>query len=570
MTILANLSRALQGHHPHPSTHTTRTLLRSHSFRPRRTPPPTLAGINLTPRGDPASSLKKPTPSTNNTTTAGGGGGRGASPQWISPHHVDYYGKIDESTLDHPHLLHGDPHMPVQRFTGGEGKVVLLRDGRGRERARELDDYRIVGKRGLVEGLLEEEDFDEEEDEEEEDDLSREFGSAAAEAIRNHLYTQRKKLEGNKRSGVDNSRVHSPLQELESKLRTIDRLTAAQGSTEDLAFARRSRTESREFFKLGSIPPLDTSKGGDRDIDDNDGLDGTLSGSGNNHEQEEYSEKFTVLFPYGKPRPSPTYHKDYPLGSGVGDNPTDEEEEEWMHELNRLIYEEEYTEFALGPVNVQADEIQGYMKEKDRVKQFNLLDREDRSKMDREEKEDEILEMIKRGDDPNQEAFGPWGECTIKVDRVQKVERGGTTVRYRALVIGGNGNGAAGFGIGKALSPNEAIIKACKHCKRNVFYVNRYLNTGLSYDLAGKHNSCRVQLRAVRPDFGLHGHPLICEILMYAGITDCSSKSHGNRNPYNVVYATFKALMTHESLEDIAMKRGKKLLNLQRARRLGL
>ena len=37
-----------------------------------------------------------------------------------------------------------------------------------------------------------------------------------------------------------------------------------------------------------------------------------------------------------------------------------------------------------------------------------MLDREDRSIMDREEKEDEIMEMIKRGDDPNQEAFGPW------------------------------------------------------------------------------------------------------------------------------------------------------------------
>ena len=148
------------------------------------------------------------------------------------------------------------------------------------------------------------------------------------------------------------------------------------------------------------------------------------------------------------------------------------------------------------------------------------------------------------------------GECTIKVDRVQKPERGGTTVRYRALVIGGNGNGAAGFGIGKALSPNEAIVKACKHCKRNVFYVDRYLNSGLSYDLAGKHNSCRVRLRAVSPDYGLHGHPLIVEILKYAGVSDATGKSHGNRNPYNVVYATFKALMTHESLEEIAMKRG--------------
>lgn len=301
-----------------------------------------------------------------------------------------------------------------------------MSDGEGRERARELDDYRFVGKRGLVEGLLEEEDFVEDDDDDDGDELSREFGSAAAEAIRHHLYTQRKKLEGNKRSSTDKSMVHSPLQELESKLRTIDRLTAAQGSTQDLALARRSRTESRDFYRLGSIPPLETSKDGDRDIYDNDGLDDTSSGSSNNHEQEigkgrrhdaqaVFGKNSTVLFPYGKPRPSPTYHKDYPLGSGVGDNPTDEEEEEWMHELNRLIYEEEYTELALGeldenyrPVKVQAEEIQQYMKEKDRVKQFNLLDREDRSQMDREEKEDEILEMIKRGDDPNQEAFGPW------------------------------------------------------------------------------------------------------------------------------------------------------------------
>ena len=37
-----------------------------------------------------------------------------------------------------------------------------------------------------------------------------------------------------------------------------------------------------------------------------------------------------------------------------------------------------------------------------------MLQREDEHEMDREEKPDEILEMIKNGEDPNQEAFGPW------------------------------------------------------------------------------------------------------------------------------------------------------------------
>ncbi len=40
-------------------------------------------------------------------------------------------------------------------------------------------------------------------------------------------------------------------------------------------------------------------------------------------------------------------------------------------------------------------------------------------------------------EDPNQKAFGPWSETIVRVDRVQKVQRGGTMVRYRALVVGG-------------------------------------------------------------------------------------------------------------------------------------
>jgi hypothetical protein len=308
--------------------------------------------------------------------------------------------------------------MPITRFTAREGKVVLTTDSKGRDVARELDDYRVNDKRGLVEGLFE----DDDEELDDEDELSREFGSSAAAAIRSHLYNQRKRLQGNKAvRGADGSvtMVHSPLKEIESQFRTLDRMTAAQGSTEDLAFQRRSRSESRDFYRLGSIPPLMTS-GSEDDDDEAEGTGGgnieQEVGKGRRHDaQGVFGKNATVMFPYGKPRPSPTYHPDYPTGSGVGDNPNDEEEERWMHELNKMIYEEEYTEMALGeldenynPIQVQGEEIEAYMREKDRVKKYNLLDREDRSKMDREEKEDEILEMIKRGDDPNQEAFGPW------------------------------------------------------------------------------------------------------------------------------------------------------------------
>ena len=156
----------------------------------------------------------------------------------------------------------------------------------------------------------------------------------------------------------------------------------------------------------------------------------------------------------------------------------------------------------------------------------------------------------------------------IRLDPVQKVQRGGTLLRYRALVVGGNTNGCAGFGIAKAKTPPEALAMASRNCRRNIFFVDRHKGSSLTRDLAGRHNSCKVILRAVDPHFGLHGHPLVCDILLYFGISDCTAKTFGNRNQYNVVRATFKALMTHENMEQIALKRGRRLMNLERVKRL--
>jgi small subunit ribosomal protein S5 len=168
--------------------------------------------------------------------------------------------------------------------------------------------------------------------------------------------------------------------------------------------------------------------------------------------------------------------------------------------------------------------------------------------------------------DPNQLAHGDWSEMLIQVDRNVKLWRGGRLESYRALVIGGNLNGCGGFGIGKSTDPIEAVNKASRICKRNIFFVERYQGNGLTRDLAGKQNSCKLIIRAT--DNGLRGNELVREILKRFGITNAVAKAHGNRSVYNVVHATFKALMTHESLEDIALKRGKRIVSLDRAMRL--
>lgn len=168
----------------------------------------------------------------------------------------------------------------------------------------------------------------------------------------------------------------------------------------------------------------------------------------------------------------------------------------------------------------------------------------------------------------NQLAHGDWGEMLIRTDRVSKMWRGGRVVSFRALVIGGNLRGCAGFGVGKAFEPEDAVEIACRMAKRNIFFVDRYRGRTLSRDLVGRQNSCKVVLRTTTN--GLRGNPLCCEILKLLGVTNVVAKAHGSRNHYNVVRATFKALLTHESLDEVALKRGLRLVNLQRAKRLGI
>ena len=154
----------------------------------------------------------------------------------------------------------------------------------------------------------------------------------------------------------------------------------------------------------------------------------------------------------------------------------------------------------------------------------------------------------------------------VGVNRGIKLWRGGRLESYRALMIGGNCNGCGGFGIGKSTDPIKAVELAGRRAKRNIFFVDRYQGNGLTQDLVGKMNSTKVIIRAT--DNGLRGNELCTEILKRFGITNAVAKAHGKRHPWNVVRATFKALVNHESIEEISLKRGKRLVSMDRAMRM--
>lgn len=181
-----------------------------------------------------------------------------------------------------------------------------------------------------------------------------------------------------------------------------------------------------------------------------------------------------------------------------------------------------------------------------------------------EEKDDESPEE----DERSLVADAPWRDMIVDISRVQKVTRSGTIVSYRALVVGGNTRGVAGYGIGKGAEPDVATASAKRMCHRNIFFLTPYQGSGLTHDLVGKHNNCKVVIRAVSQGYGLHGNQLVQDILLAFGVTNATAKAYGRRNIYSVVYAAFKAVATHTDLEGVSLSRGKKFLSLDRARRL--
>ncbi|CAM9795933.1 unnamed protein product [Chrysoparadoxa australica] len=159
---------------------------------------------------------------------------------------------------------------------------------------------------------------------------------------------------------------------------------------------------------------------------------------------------------------------------------------------------------------------------------------------------------------------GNWTETVIAIDRVSHTLKGGRAGGYRALVITGNGNGVAGYGIGKSKEAMEATTAASKAAKRNLFYIERYKSCALNQDLFGRHNNCTVHFWKRPIGRGLAGSALMMDICEMAGIQHASVRVRGRRNPYAMVRAAFNALRSHQSLQDIAMARGVRILTLMR------
>jgi small subunit ribosomal protein S5 len=149
----------------------------------------------------------------------------------------------------------------------------------------------------------------------------------------------------------------------------------------------------------------------------------------------------------------------------------------------------------------------------------------------------------------------------VSIQRVTKVVKGGKNLSFSALVVVGDQQGHAGFGMGKAREVPMAIRKAIEQAKKNLLSVN-LKGTTIPHQVIGLYGSGQVLLKPAPDGTGIIAGGPVRAVMEVAGIHNVLTKSLGTSNPHNVVKATFDALLRLNDINKVAENRSKTVEDL--------
>jgi len=167
-----------------------------------------------------------------------------------------------------------------------------------------------------------------------------------------------------------------------------------------------------------------------------------------------------------------------------------------------------------------------------------------------------------RRSSPEERADGDIVEKLVHINRVAATVKGGRRFSFAALMIVGDQKGRVGFGHGKAREVPEAIRKATEEAKKTMIRVPLRESRTLHHDGQGRHGAGKVTLRSAPPGTGVIAGGPMRAVLETLGVQDVVGKSTGSSNPYNMVRATFDALLRQQSPRMVAQRRGRSVAEI--------
>lgn len=149
-------------------------------------------------------------------------------------------------------------------------------------------------------------------------------------------------------------------------------------------------------------------------------------------------------------------------------------------------------------------------------------------------------------------------EKVVAIKRVAKVVKGGRRFSFSAIVVVGNGDGVAGYGLGKANEVTDAITKGIDDAKKNLLNIPVLKGT-VPHEAIGKFGGGFVLVKPASEGTGVIAGGAMRAVFESAGVHNVLAKSKGSSNPHNVVKATFDALLKMRDAYAVAEQRGVEL-----------
>ena len=163
--------------------------------------------------------------------------------------------------------------------------------------------------------------------------------------------------------------------------------------------------------------------------------------------------------------------------------------------------------------------------------------------------------MGRRDNNNETPAVSELEESIIAINRSAKVVKGGKNFSFGAIVVVGDRNGRVGYGYGKANELSDAIRKGSELARKSLIRIPMNGDT-LPHEIEVKFGGARVLLRPASAGTGLIAGGAVRSILELGGVKDVLAKSLGASNAANVAKATFKAISSLTTREEVYARRG--------------